>query len=58
MEKNLTHDQLSTIEEILIEAQAFGLRREVDELARKDMANDPSLDPVLAYQIALDDWIK
>jgi hypothetical protein len=46
------------IEEILMEASAFGLRQEVIVEAKKIMQEDPKIDKVLAYQIAFDEWIK
>jgi hypothetical protein len=53
---NMTNEE--QIEEILIEASAYGLRTEVMEWARKEMQENPNMDKVLAYQIAYDEWIK
>lgn len=47
-----------TIEEILIEASAFGLRLEVESEAKKIINEDSKINKVLAYQIAFDEWIK
>lgn len=47
-----------TIEEILIEASAYGLRLEVVEFAKKNMEQDPTMDRVDAYIRAFNDWIK
>lgn len=47
-----------TIEEILIEASAYGLRLEVVEFAKKNMEQDPTMDRVDAYIHAFNDWIK
>ena len=52
----MTNEEL--IEEILIEASAYGLRTEVMEYARQEMQENPNMDKVLAYQIAYDEWIK
>jgi hypothetical protein len=46
------------IEEILIEASAYGLRLEVMESARKDMEQNPMMDKVDAYQQAFSEWVK
>lgn len=46
------------IEEILFEAAAFGLRAEVIATAKNIMQEEPSIDKVLAYQMAFDEWIK
>jgi hypothetical protein len=46
------------IEEILFEADSYGLRVEVIAEAKKIMQEQPSLDKVLAYQLAFDEWIK
>lgn len=46
------------IEEILQEASAYGLRSEVIECANENMAKDPDMDKIVAYQIAYMEWIK
>lgn len=46
------------IEEILMEAHSYGLRVEVMEDAKKLMTEDPSMDRVLAYQQAFNEWVK
>ena len=47
-----------TIEQILTEASAYGLRDEVHEWALKEMSEDPSLSKLDAYVIAYNEWIK
>jgi len=47
-----------TIEEILIEANAWGLRWEVKTFAEKFMKENKSLTKVQAYQLAYAEWIK
>ena len=47
-----------TIEEILVEASAYGLRAEVIEFAKKNMEEDPNMDRLEAYIHAFNDWIK
>lgn len=47
-----------TIEEILMEASAYGLRTEVIEFAKKNMEEDPNMDRLEAYIHAFNDWIK
>jgi hypothetical protein len=46
------------IEEILMEASAYGLRLEVMDWARKEMEQNPKMDKVVAYQIAFSEWVK
>jgi hypothetical protein len=46
------------IEEILMEASAYGLRLEVIEFAKKNMEEDPKMDRLTAYIHAFNDWIK
>jgi hypothetical protein len=46
------------IEEILMEASAYGLRLEVMDWARKEMEQNPNMDKVVAYQIAFSEWVK
>lgn len=44
------------IEEILMEASAYGLRIEVMETAREYLA--AGFDKVLSYEMAFDEWVK
>jgi hypothetical protein len=46
------------IEEILMEASAYGLRLEVIELAKNEMILNPKIDKVEAYQQAFSEWVK
>jgi hypothetical protein len=46
------------IEEILMEASAYGLRTEVMDWARKEMKENPKMEKVDAYQIAFNEWVK
>jgi hypothetical protein len=46
------------IEEILMEASAYGLRLEVIEWAKKEMVVNPNIDKVDAYQQAFSEWVK
>jgi hypothetical protein len=46
------------IEEILMEASAYGLRLEVIEWAKKEMVANPNIDKVDAYQQAFSEWVK
>jgi len=46
------------IEEILMEADACGLRAEVLETAKKHLQENPKLDKVIAYEWAYADWVK
>jgi len=47
-----------TIEEILQEANAFGLKWEVKTWAQKFMKENKSLTKVQAYQLAYAEWVK
>ena len=49
------HEQ---IELILEEANAHGLRWEVDDWAKKIIENNPEINIVEAYQMAFGEWIK
>lgn len=44
------------IEEILMEASAYGLRSEVIEWARKFMSE--GCDKLIAYELAFNEWVK
>ncbi len=46
------------IEEILMEAHAYGVRKEVIKKAKALMQEDPKLDKVDAYEIALEECRK
>ena len=46
------------IELLLEEANAFGLRLEVDSFAKKFMDEDPMLPKLEAYVMAYNEWIK
>ncbi len=46
------------IEEVLQEANAYGLRSEVKEWARKFIDKDPKLTKIAAYQMSYDEWVK
>jgi hypothetical protein len=46
------------IEELLIEADAYGLRLEVMDWAKKELEDNPKLRRVDAYELAFREWIK
>jgi hypothetical protein len=46
------------IEEILMEAHAYGLRHEVMEWAKKTLLENPNMRKVDAYHIAFNEWVK
>jgi hypothetical protein len=46
------------IEELLVEAEAFGLRMEVLDTARKLLEENPKMDRVNAYEEAYNEWVK
>lgn len=46
------------IQEILYEAGSLGMLEEVRETAFKIINEDPKIDKVLAYQMALEEWVK
>ena len=46
------------IEEILEEANAYDLRWEVDEWAKKKMKKNPMLSKLDAYVLAYQEWVK
>jgi len=55
------YDRLSEaeqIEEILQEANAYGLRKEVIQWAKQFIKRDPKLDRVAAFQMGYDEWVK
>lgn len=46
------------IEEILMEAHSYGLRKEVLDTASSIMAADPKKDRVSAFEEAFNEWVK
>ena len=57
--KDTEQEQLMLqIEEILEEADRWGLRWEVQTWANKFMDENPELDPVTAYEYGFNEWIK
>ena len=46
------------IKEILEEADSYGLRHEVETLAKKFLEEDPTLSRIDAYVMAYRDWLK
>ena len=56
MSNELTIGDLQTIELILIEASAWGLRYEVEETAKKLI--EEGSDILVAYEDAYADWVK
>jgi hypothetical protein len=55
-EMSITNEEI--IEEILIEANSYGLRQEVLDWAKSLMDADPRMDKVDAYQLAYHELIK
>ena len=55
--KNVMNNE-EQIEEILIEASAYGLRWEVLETAKDIMDENPNINRVDAYQQAFSEWVK
>jgi hypothetical protein len=51
-------DELIHIEEILAEASAVGLQREVTEYANKFMEGSPEMTPIEAYIVAFNELVK
>ena len=45
------------IDEILLEASAYGLSGEVESYAKKFMEANPTMDSIEAYQLAYQEWI-
>jgi hypothetical protein len=56
METNITIEEQMDIELILEEANAWGLRTEVEQTAKSYI--DEGHSPVDAYHFAYEDWIK
>jgi hypothetical protein len=46
------------IEEILIEARAYGLKKEVIDWAESNLSRNPSLSKLDAYVMAYHEWIN
>jgi hypothetical protein len=46
------------IEEILLEANSYGLWKEVLDAAKKLMEENPKIDRVSAFEEAFNDWVK
>jgi hypothetical protein len=46
------------IEEILLEADSYGLWKEVLDEAKKIMDENPKLDRVSAFEMAFNEWVK
>ena len=55
-ERNLEDEE--HIEILLEEANGYGLRQEVDEWAKKEIKEDPTLPRIDAYVRAYNEWIK
>ena len=55
-ERNLEDEE--QIELILEEANAYGLRIEVEQWAMQELKEDPDLSRLEAYVIAYNEWIK
>jgi len=56
--KNLQMSEAEQIEEILEEANAYGLRGEVKDTAKKILKKESELSELSAYVIAYHEWIK
>tara|TARA_R110001632_G_scaffold166545_2_gene284978 strand:- start:605 stop:790 length:186 start_codon:yes stop_codon:yes gene_type:complete len=46
------------IEEILAEANSYGLRAEVKQHAKALLVESPEMNPIDAYTHAYNDWVK
>lgn len=58
MEGAIEFNELEQVEAILQEANAFGLRWEVQEFAERFMKEDSDLTLLEATMMAYDEWIK
>ncbi len=56
-EENLLNDE-EDIELLLEEANAYGLRLEVEQWAIQELKEDPELSRLEAYVLAYNEWIK
>ena len=54
--KPMTNEEM--IEEILMEASAYGLRLEVLETAQRLREEDPKMDRLDSYIYAFNEWVK
>ena len=54
--RELSEDEM--VEELRAEAGGYGLALEVDEWAKKEMEEDPTLPKIDAYVRAYNEWIK
>ena len=54
--KKMTSEDI--IQEILYEANSYGLLYEVIDTAKKIMEREPKVDRVEAYEAALKEWVK
>lgn len=52
----MTNEEI--IEEILYEANKYGLLTEVIDTAKQIMQNEPKIERVVAYEMALEEWVK
>jgi hypothetical protein len=52
----MTNEEI--IQEILHEAHSYGLLHEVIDTAKSILDEEPNLDRVLAYEMALKEWVK
>ena len=57
-QKEKTMSEAEQIEEILEEANAYDLRWEVDEWAKKAIKKNPTLSKLDAYVLAYQEWVK
>ena len=55
--ENLLNDE-EDIELLLEEANAYGLRLEVEQWAIQELKEDPELSRLEAYVLAYNEWIK
>lgn len=58
IEQNRTMTEEEMIEEILMEASAYGLRLEVLDTAKQLREEDSTLDRMDAYIRAFNEWVK
>jgi hypothetical protein len=55
---NCPYKENDHIKEILLEADAYGLKWEVETWAKKFIKENKKLTEVQAYQLSYDEWIK
>lgn len=58
MENQKFFEESNHIDEILLEASAYGLSSEVESYAKKFMETNPTMGSIEAYQLAYQEWIK